>query len=216
MRSARVNLTARPARVIIDPALTGSAVALDPGDGGVVAFRFAETLRPGGRGLRQPQGARHRTRHPLGDAKGPLAAVADQTGVPERHARLHPGDKLAWLEARRAEGRRVLMVGDGLNDGPALAAAHASMSPADAADVARAAAGLVFTAASLCAVTDAVLLARTSRRRTLQSFGIAAVYNALALPLAIAGLVTPLIAAACMPGSSILVVLNALRLKGAR
>jgi Cu2+-exporting ATPase len=90
------------------------------------------------------------------------------------------------------------------------------MSPAAAADVAKAAAGIVFTGARLDAVPEALLLARTARARTLQSFAIAAVYNALALPLAIAGFVTPLIAAAAMSGSSILVVLNALRLRSAR
>ncbi len=193
------------------------AVAVAAGDGRIAGFRFAETLRPGA----VETCARLRALGLdvailSGDADEAVAAIASQTGIGERHARLRPGDKLAWLEARRAEGRRVLMVGDGLNDGPALAAAHASMSPAGAADVAKAAAGLVFTGASLCAVTEAVLLASAARRRTLQSFGIATVYNAVALPLAITGLVTPLIAAAAMSGSSILVVLNALRLRGAR
>jgi Cu2+-exporting ATPase len=194
----------------------GCAVAVDAG-GAVAGFRFAETLRPGaaetcarlsamGLGLAMLSG----------DAEEAVAAVAAETGIAERQARLRPGDKLVWLEARRAEGRRVLMVGDGLNDGPALAAAHASMSPAEAADVAKAAAGLVFTGARLDAVPEALALARTARRRTLQSFGLAAVYNALALPLAVMGLVTPLIAAAAMSGSSILVVLNALRLRRAR
>lgn len=84
-----------------------------------------------------------------GDAEEAVVAVAPDTGIAETHARLKPGDKLAWLDARRAERRKVLMVGDGLNDGPALAAAHASMSPAAAADVAKAAAGLVFTGAGL-------------------------------------------------------------------
>src|SRR5690625_4845067 len=191
----------------------GYAVAIDAG-GALEGFRFAETLRPDAA----------ETCHALramgldlailsGDSAEAVAAVAAETGIAETHARLEPGDKLAWLEARRKEGCRVLMVGDGLNDGPALAAAHASMSPAEAADVAQAAAGLVFTGASLGAVKEAISLARTARLRTFQSFGIAAVYNAIAMPLAVAGFVTPLIAALAMSGSSVAVVLNALRLR---
>ncbi len=192
------------------------AVFVDAG-AAVGGFRFAETLRPGAAETCARLRAMGLELAILsGDDAQAVATVAAETGIAETHARLRPGDKLAWLRARRAEGRRVLMVGDGLNDGPALAAAHASMSPAGAADVAKAAAGLVFTGARLDAVAGAVLLARAARRRTLQSFAIAAAYNAFAMPLAVAGLVTPLIAAAAMSGSSILVVLNALRLRGAR
>jgi Cu2+-exporting ATPase len=197
----------------------GCAVAVDAGGAGgaIAGFRFAETLRPGAaETCARLRGMGLDLAILSGDAEEAVAAVAAATGIAEKQARLRPGEKLAWLEARRAEGRRVLMVGDGLNDGPALAAAHASMSPAGAADVAKAAAGLVFTGARLDAVAEAVLLARAARRRTLESFGLAAVYNAVAMPLAVAGLVTPLIAAAAMSGSSIAVVLNALRLQGAR
>jgi P-type Cu2+ transporter len=194
----------------------GFAVAVEAG-ASVAGFRFAETLRPGAVETCERLRALGLDIAILsGDADEAVDAIAAETGIGERHARLRPGEKLAWLDARRAEGCRVLMVGDGLNDGPALAAAHASMSPAGAADVAKAAAGLVFTGARLDPVAEAVLLARTARRRTLQSFAIAAGYNAVALPLAIAGLVTPLIAAAAMSGSSILVVLNALRLRNVR
>lgn len=189
------------------------AVAIDAG-GVLEGFRFAETLRPDAvetcRTLREKG---FDLAILSGDAGDAVAAIAAETGITETHARLQPGDKLAWLEARHAEGRRVLMVGDGLNDGPALAAAHASMSPAAAADVAQAAAGLVFTGASLGAVAEALALARTARLRTFQSFGLAAIYNAVAMPTALAGLVTPLIAAVAMSGSSVAVVLNALRLR---
>jgi len=151
-----------------------------------------------------------------GDQAASVDRVAGATGIERRHARLEPGDKLRLLQEMAAEGRRVLMVGDGLNDAPALAAAHASMSPGSATDVARSAARLVYTGGTLAPVALAIGVARTSRRRALESFALAAAYNAVAIPLAIAGLVTPLIAALAMSGSSMAVVLNALRLKVAR
>ncbi|MEM7060214.1 MAG: heavy metal translocating P-type ATPase [Pseudomonadota bacterium] len=150
-----------------------------------------------------------------GDRIEAVDKIASTTGIQTKVGEMLPGDKLTWLEERRAEGRRVLMVGDGLNDGPAIATAHCSMSPSSASDVAKTAAGLVFTTDGLGAIAKAHLIACIARRRMLQSFGIAAGYNAIAIPLAMAGLVTPLFAALAMSASSILVVLNALRLKGA-
>jgi Cu2+-exporting ATPase len=127
---------------------------------------------------------------------------------------LSPADKIAWLEARRREGRRVLMVGDGLNDAPALAAAHASLSPASAADISQRAADFVFQGHNLGPVLEILLTAKKARSLALQNFGIAFVYNILCVPLAMAGYVTPLIAAVVMSTSSIIVTVNATRLAG--
>ena len=191
------------------------------GDGGVMlsmpdertaSFTFTETLRPGAVATCEALGAMGLDLAILsGDHAPAVTRIADMLGIPTAHAEMLPAGKLAWLEARRAEGRRVLMVGDGLNDSPALAAAHASMSPTSAMDVAKTAAGLVFTSNDLGAVATALGVARMARRRTLQSFGTALGYNALAIPLAMAGFVTPLFAALSMSASSILVVLNSLR-----
>ncbi|WP_156257273.1 HAD-IC family P-type ATPase, partial [Sandarakinorhabdus oryzae] len=147
-----------------------------------------------------------------GDRPGPVAAVAQALGIPGTGG-LDPAEKLAAITALAEQGRRVLMVGDGLNDGPALAAGHVSVAPASAADASQNAADAVFLGASLAPVAFAIRAARATQAIVRQNFALAIGYNIIAVPLAIAGLVTPLIAALAMSGSSIIVVANALRLK---
>ncbi len=151
-----------------------------------------------------------------GDAPSAVARVAEETGIIHYRAALKPGDKLARLQAAKLEGQKLLMVGDGLNDAPALSAAHVSMAPASAAEVGRMAADFVFTRPSLAAVTIAYGIARDARRVVFQNFGLAIVYNLFAVPLAMSGYLSPFIAAIAMSSSSIIVVANSLRLYGGR
>jgi len=151
-----------------------------------------------------------------GDRAEAVAPVAQALGIEQWGAALKPADKIAQIEDLKREGRRVLMVGDGLNDAPSLAAAHVSLSPISAADVTQAQSDAVFLGDRLSPVADAVVSARRARRLMSENLGLAAVYNAIAVPIAIAGFVTPLIAALAMSGSSLLVTLNALRARGGR
>ena len=138
---------------------------------------------------------------------------ADRLGIDKWVAEALPQDKAARIAGMTDEGRRVLMVGDGLNDTAALAAAHVSISPASALDAARVASDIVLLGQDLSPIADACDTARKATRRIRENFRIATVYNLIAVPLAVAGLATPLIAALAMSSSSITVSLNALRLR---
>ena len=150
-----------------------------------------------------------------GDRAGAVAPVAAELGLQSWTAELKPAGKIAVIESLKQQGRRILMVGDGLNDAPALAAAHVSMSPISAADITQAQADAVFLGDRLLPVLEAISSARGAKRLMKQNLWLAVIYNAIAVPIAITGYVTPLIAAAAMSGSSSLVTLNALRARHA-
>ena len=147
-----------------------------------------------------------------GDREGPVADVARKAGIDRYRSGMRPDEKLARLAELEVSGHRVLMIGDGLNDAPSLAGAFVSASPASGADIAQTAADFVFQSDRLKPIGESILIARKARKMVTANFGLAAGYNILAVPLAIAGFVTPLIAAVAMSTSSILVTLNALRL----
>ena len=129
---------------------------------------------------------------------------------------MNPAEKIAIIEHLKAKGCRTAMVGDGLNDAPALAAAYVSLSPISAAAIAQAQADAVFLGDRLRPVLVAVVAARRARRLMRQNLWLAVLYNTIAVPVAIAGCVTPLIAAVAMSGSSLLVTGNALRARSTR
>jgi Cu2+-exporting ATPase len=196
---------------------TTATVWYRPARGSPVALAFADRLRPDAvdvvASLRQ---AGFHTELLSGDRTPVVEAAASDSGINRWIAGATPAAKIARLEALASEGRKVLMVGDGLNDAPALAAAHASLSPSSAADISQTAADAVFQGERLAPVLETLAVARAARRMSLQNFAIAIGYNVLFVPLAMAGLVTPLIAAIAMSASSVAVTANAVRLKSMR
>jgi Cu2+-exporting ATPase len=175
-------------------------------------FAVRQTLRPDAVPVVKALGKRgFDLRIMSGDHPAAVAPVAATLGIAQWQGGLKPAEKIAAIDDLKAGGRRVLMVGDGLNDAPALAAAHVSLSPIAAAHIAQAQADAVFMGEPLAPVLDALRVGPRARRLMQQNLWLAVIYNAVAVPIAIAGYVTPLIAAVAMSGSSILVTINALR-----
>ncbi|MEM9207323.1 MAG: heavy metal translocating P-type ATPase [Pseudomonadota bacterium] len=147
-----------------------------------------------------------------GDAEQPVRKLSETLGIPAYSAANTPQSKVARIEALAAEGQRPLMVGDGLNDAAALTAGHVSMAPASASEIGRLAADFVFTRDRLTAIPKAHLISKRAASLVKQNFVLCVLYNGLAIPLAMMGYVTPLVAALCMSGSSIVVIANSMRL----
>ena len=148
-----------------------------------------------------------------GDQPGPVARVAKALGITNSVSAASPVDKVACIEAWRAGGRRVLMVGDGLNDGPSLAAADVSVSPSSAADVSQTVADVVMQGEYLAPVLAVLRMARRARVVTAQNIALSIGYNVIMVPLAVAGFVTPWLAALAMSASSLLVIGNSFRVR---
>ncbi|MCK1422578.1 MULTISPECIES: cation-translocating P-type ATPase [unclassified Bradyrhizobium] len=201
-------------------ALVGDGADLDPEASRVAFCKGAEKfilsvrqgLRPDAQAVIAALKARNIGVEILsGDREPAVRAAAYSLGVPEWRAGVTPADKIARIEELKRRGAKVLMVGDGMNDAPSLAAAHVSMSPISAAHLSQATADLIFLSRPLAPVVAAIDSARKALRLMRQNLWLAIAYNVLAVPIAISGVVTPLIAAAAMSGSSILVMLNSLR-----
>jgi Cu2+-exporting ATPase len=179
-----------------------------------VGFRFADPLRPDAVEIvRELMAAGFAVEIMSGDRAEAVEPIAAALGVANWHARCKPQEKIERLEDLAALGRKVLMVGDGLNDAPALAAAHASLSPSTAADISQMTSDAVFQGVHLRPVIELLATARRAQRMAFENFAIAGLYNLIFVPIAAAGFVTPLIAAIAMSTSSILVTANAVRLR---
>ena len=147
-----------------------------------------------------------------GDSSPMVGEIARQLGIEDARGGLTPDDKLAVLKQLHGEGRKVLMLGDGVNDVPVLAAADISVAMGSATDLAKTSADAVLLSNRLDSLTRALPLARRTRRIIIENLSWAMLYNGLILPFAAIGWVTPAWAALGMSISSLLVVLNALRL----
>lgn len=178
------------------------------------AFGFTDKIRPGAEQAIAAFKAQGKALYLIsGDTKAAVQAMAERLGIEHWTAGALPQEKLILINELTAEGRSVLMLGDGLNDTAALAAATVSISPASALDAARVASDIVLLGNNMEPVADALRIAGQARRRIIENFLISGGYNVVAVPLALVGLATPLAAALAMSLSSITVTLNALRLK---
>lgn len=192
-----------------------TAAFLSVGEETPVGFFFADSLREGAEACVDAlKAAGKEVILMSGDTTGAVESLANRLGISKWVAEALPEDKAKRVQTLSNEGRHVLMVGDGLNDTAALASAHVSISPASALDAARVASDIVLLGGDLSPIPDAVDVAKSAIKRIRENFQIATVYNIVAVPLAVAGLATPLIAALAMSTSSITVSLNALRLRG--
>nr|ACF98135.1 putative FixI1 copper transport ATPase [uncultured bacterium 1062] len=193
----------------MEPASTYSEVWLTANGKAKGWYRFDDEVRPdAGAAVLQLVDLGLSVRLLSGDRQEPVDAVAAAVGITHARGSLRPEQKVTAVSTGK-----TLMVGDGINDAPALRAAYVSMAPTSASDIGRSAADFVFTGEDLGAVPFAIRTARRAAGIVVQNLALAIGYNAIAVPLAVSGQVTPLIAAIAMSSSSLIVVANALRLR---
>jgi Cu2+-exporting ATPase len=191
-----------------------TATWLKVADDSPVELAFTDRLRPGAaEAVAELKAQGKRILLVSGDAEAAVRAFAERIGIDEVMAEALPAEKAARVAELAAQGRKVLMVGDGLNDTAALAGAHVSISPASALDAARVASDIVLLGSDLAPIADAAETAVRAKKRIKENFAISGAYNLIAVPVALLGLATPLIAALAMSLSSITVSLNALRVR---
>ena len=179
-----------------------------------MAFTFTDALRPGVEEAITALKAKGMGVTLIsGDVPAAVADIAGRVGIEDWKADTLPEDKAEFVARLGKSGRKVLMVGDGLNDTAALAAAHVSISPASALEAARVVSDIVLLGKSMEPLSGAIDMSKSATRRIKENFAIAAGYNAIAIPVALMGFATPLAAALAMSTSSVTVSLNALRLK---
>ena len=202
---------------VFDAVNTPAAVWYRGPDGAVTGFHFTDRLRCDAPAVIAALRALGLDVELLsGDRETVVAGISRDAGIETWRAGALPADKIARLEDLKASGRIVLMIGDGLNDAPALATGHASLSPSSAADIAQTTADAIFQGERLAPVVETIAVARATRRMALQNFAIALGYNCIFVPMAVVGVVTPLLAAIAMSASSIAVTANAIRLSSMR
>ena len=181
-----------------------------PGEA-AVRFGFAEVLRPGMADVVRELARRVPVTLVSGDQAGSVVRIAGMVGISDFRAQCSPVAKLTYLQGLAQAGKHVLMVGDGVNDSPCLAAAYVSVAPSSGADIAQTIADVVIEGDSLAPLTLLLASATRARRAVGQNLAMSLLYNVIMVPLAVAGMVTPWIAALAMSGSSLLVMGNSFR-----
>jgi len=211
----RVKLGSRDFCGIVDaPASNASEIWLVRQNQKSVAFYLEDQLRADAKEVLARFQARHIETYLLsGDRRDVVEATARDLSIAQAQFALTPVQKYEELEKLKKQGKKVLMVGDGLNDAPVLSGADISMAPGTAIDMAQNAADVVFMGEKLAPVYTAWKVAKFSQSLVKENFALAILYNMIAVPLAFAGVVTPMIAALAMSGSSLLVIANSFRLK---
>ena len=195
----------------------GPALWYRSADGELTHFPFTEMARAGVRDfLSDLAGMNIPVSVLSGDAPAAVQFFAAANAIDTWHAAARPDEKLERLQALTAQGKKPLMFGDGINDAPALSAAYISVSFASATEVAQVAADVVLTRPDPDLLPTAIKTARNARRLILQNLWFSAAYNVTAVPLALAGLLSPILAAILMSSSSIIVMANGLRLREAK
>ncbi|WP_157669565.1 heavy metal translocating P-type ATPase [Chitinibacter sp. GC72] len=193
----------------------GSLIYLADETALAAAFVLADQLRPEAHGLiERLQQSGYRVHLLSGDQLPIVNQVAEQLGITQLRAAASPEAKVAYIQALQSKGHRVLMLGDGVNDTPVLALANVSIAMGGGVDIAHAAGDMVLLNNQLSALPRSLELAKKCRHIIRENLAWALIYNLIALPVALAGLVTPWLASLGMALSSLCVVLNALRLLG--
>ena len=178
-----------------------------------IKFTFSDSLRSDAKQVIEKfQHANIQTILLSGDRKEAVTHIAHTLGIQQQHAKFSPTEKCHFLETLKKHGSHILMVGDGLNDAPSLATADISISPSTAMDITQNTADIVFQGEKLSPIIHAWETAKNANRLVKQNFTLAVLYNLIAIPLAVTGHVTPLIAAIAMSSSSLIVICNSFRL----
>ena len=191
-----------------------SIVAVAVNDQPVAAFALADTLKPDSQKAIERLKADNIDVYIMsGDNQNVVQYIADQLGIQHAQGNMSPRDKASAVKLLQENGNVVAMVGDGVNDAPALTAANVSFAMHDGADVAQHSASATLMQHSVNQLVDALLISRATLKNIKQNLFFAFIYNVLGIPLAALGLLSPVLAGAAMAMSSISVLSNALRLK---
>ena len=192
---------------------SGPEIFFEKPDGTILHFEFQDKVRSDAKNIiADLKGLGYRVELLSGDRNETVEMVAKILDIEHYQGEQSPADKVNYLDELSAKGHKVCMVGDGINDAPALAGAFVSISPTTASDISQTAADILFQGNRLSPVIDVITISKKAQRLVIQNFALAFLYNIFTVPLAMGGFITPLFAAIAMSSSSLIVIANALRL----